>query len=86
MTKEKALSEKEHKIILENTFILEEKINHPVELGESQLKNIILCMGVLEKEKAHSVERLKYMLCRDCGRIPTADIIDKVSKIFGDLK
>ena len=35
-------------------------------------------------KREESVQKLKYMLCKDCGRIPTADIIDKVSKIFGN--
>ena len=39
-----------------------------------------------KQEELKRVERLKYMLCDDCGKIPTADIIDKVSKIFRDKK
>jgi len=31
------------------------------------------------------VKKLKYMLCKDCGRIPTADIIDKIDKIMGSF-
>ena len=39
---------------------------------------------VMDKRFRGFIQKLKYMLCEDCGRIPTADIIDKVSKLAGE--
>ncbi len=46
----KPLTEKEHKIIMENCLALGNKITHPLDLGEAQLKNVIRCMRCLEVE------------------------------------
>ncbi|MFW9872018.1 MAG: hypothetical protein ACFFG0_02875 [Candidatus Thorarchaeota archaeon] len=44
----KPITQEEHNIIIENALILEKKVNHPIDLGDTQLMNIIRCMRALE--------------------------------------
>lgn len=64
---------------------LSEKVGEDMYIGPPEDRDKTDCRIFDYKDVAEAVKKLKYMLCKDCGRIPTADIIDKVSKIFGDF-
>ncbi len=44
----KEITQKEHEIIMKNCLFLGKKINHPLELGEAQLRNVVACIRSLK--------------------------------------
>lgn len=95
MTTIKEITPEEHKLIMDNCEQLGEKIKHPIELGETQLKNIVKCIRETKKEDLEIIGAIKVNDIfnkvieeeRKLGQyarnvIPTLEFIENAIKIY----